>query len=148
MERKNPLKLTKEDIEEGKQEFAYINNCYKELILEHFNIDNYKEVFDNTNETLEKLVYYEVHTRCFYRVQENIEGTNPIIVCYYRTETEKMPKLLAIKEFKKGFKFYFVFKGQKYKSTMVYFTNFTKFTNTYNDLIETLKTKYTNKFYC
>lgn len=140
--------LTKEEIEEGKQEFTYINNCFMELVKENFDINNYQDVFDNTHETLKQLIYYEINVKCFYKIQDNIDNGDPEIRCFYRNDHDQLPKLKKILTYKRGFKFLIEFKGKEIKSKMVYFTHFAKFEKTFDSLISALKTKYTNKFYC
>lgn len=141
-------RISKEEIEEAKEEFNYINDCYKELIKEHIDIRNYKQLGEIDREKIELITYYEVHTRCFYNVRDNKDGTNQEITCLYRLETEKLPKLLKINKYKKGYKFLIEFKGEKYKSTMVSFTTFTKFVKTYENLIQALERKFIDKNYC
>ena len=146
---KKRFRLTKEEIEEGKQEFSYINDCYKELLKLHFDIENYKNVYDNTNGTLEKLVFFDMSFRCFYQIRDNEQGTQPEITCFYRTDSDKLPQLTNIKYFKKGFKYHYVYKNEKFVSKMVYFTTFAEFTKTFSTVINTLSEKFLpNNCYC
>lgn len=141
-------RMSKEEIENAKKEFSYINDCYKELILENIDIKNYEFFGELTRKELEYIAFYEVNTRCFFKVHDNMEGTNQEITCFYRIEKEKLPKLVGLKEFKRGFKYYMAFKGLEYKSKLVSFTTFTTFINTFKDLIDNLERKFIVQNYC
>lgn len=146
---KKRTRLTKEQIEEGKQEFAYINDGYKDLLLEHFDIENYKLVYDDTEQTLEKIIFFDLSTRCFYKIHDNEDGTQPIITCCYRTDTEKLPQLVKIVYLKSGFKFCYFYKGTQFKTKIVYFRHFKGFVETFSSTINALKSKYLpNNCYC
>ena len=140
--------LTKELITEGKQEFAYINECYADLVYDNFDTKNYQNVFDNTEETLEYLVLYEINVKCFFNIESNEQTSDPELRCYYRMDVENLPKIEKILHFKRGIKFLTTYKGQESKSKLLSFTTFAKFTKTFDDLICKLKIKFLNKGYC
>lgn len=141
-------RLTKQDIEEARQEFIYINQCFTELVLKNFNIEEYKDIFDETEETLKYILFYEINIKCATRIQSTADGKENELVCEYRLDNTKLPKLVKIEKFKRGFKLVMTYKDQKIKSALVNYKTFISFINTYNTLISAINEKILNISTC